>query len=380
MDYFSHKFTEYNNKCYFMAKKFNGIYMLDLENGKTSFFGMVPGEPSMGKDLFKEIVCIDHKLFIIPDKASSIHVLDENANEIVRLELENRVSRYFRSDLKFLSAFFCNGIIYLVPYSYPALVTIDPYTYEITYYDDFVNESEKADNNLHAGMFMIGKRIGNEICLVHRSSNKLFFFDMELKKCLLVSIGNTANIYVDICFDGTFYWLVTAKGEVLKWNREKDEVNCIFNYKTYGVPQTIITSWNVIEKQIFYHNGYIWIFSYCYPPIRINTKNKTCELMEEFELGKYGISYHEAGGYNHVCIRTDDNRLYVYCHYQNLLYQYELLSGDIRAINLIRENDMHKDEFCVFLQEVSEDNLMIDKKDKKELNPIGKSIFRKLNR
>ena len=66
-----------------MAKKFNGIYMLDLENGKTSFFGMVPGEPSMGKDLFKEIVCIDHKLFIIPDKASSIHVLDENANEIV---------------------------------------------------------------------------------------------------------------------------------------------------------------------------------------------------------------------------------------------------------------------------------------------------------
>ncbi len=27
---------------------------------------------------------------------------------------------------------------------------------------------------------------------------------------------------------------------------------------------------------------------------------------------------------------------------------------------------MHKDEFCVFLQEVSEDNLMIDKKDKKE--------------
>lgn len=380
MDSFSHKFTEYNNKCYFIAKNFNGIYTVDLEYGKTSFYGMIPGEPNMAKDLFKEIVCVDHKLFIIPDKASSIHVLDENANEIVRLKLENRISKYFRSDLKFLSAFFYRGLLYLIPYSYPALVMIDPYTYEITYYDDFVNESEKADNNLRAGMFMIGKRIGNEICLLHRSSNKIFFFDMELKKYLFVSAGNTANTYVDLCFDGTFYWLVTANGEVLKWNRETDEINCIFNYETYGVPRTIITNWNVIEKQIFYHNGYIWIFSYCYPPIRINTKNETCKLMEAFESGQYEIPYCEAGGYNHVCIRTDDDRLYIYCHYQNLLYLYEFSSGNVRTINLIQENSMHKEEFFAFLQEVSGNNSRIDTGDKKEFVSIGESIFRKLNR
>ena len=65
MDYFSHKFTEYNNKCYFMAKKFNGIYMLDLENGKTSFFGMVPGEPSMGNLKRSCVLIINYLLFQI---------------------------------------------------------------------------------------------------------------------------------------------------------------------------------------------------------------------------------------------------------------------------------------------------------------------------
>lgn len=374
MGFFSHKFAQCNNKCYFMAMNFNTIYEVDIEKKEMKFWGSVPGEPIFVKKLFNEIICVDNKFFFIPDNASFIHVLDENANEITRLKPENKESEYFKSDLKFLTAFCVNGIIYIIPYAYPAMILLNPHTFEMIYIDSFIKPCELADNNLHAGMFMSAKCIENEICLLHRSTNKILFFNIDSREYQLISVGDKSSIYVDICFDGFFYWIVTAAGELLKWCRETNECKCIFDYKAEALKPTILTSWSVIEKYVFYRNEYVWIFSYCYPAVRIDTKNRQIRVMKEFESSICEMSIDKAGGYNHVCITMHESEFYVFCDYRNLLFSYDFLSEQVKTIPLMSENEMQKEQFRVFLQAVKDGRYIISDANT-EKNLIGRKIL-----
>lgn len=377
MNFFLHKFVQNSNKCYFMAMNFNRIYEVNLENNEVRFWGSIPGESVVAKRLFSDFICVGNKLFFVPDRASFIHVLDENAKEIRRLKLENKISEYFKSDLKFLKAILINDIIYIIPYAYPAMIMLNIYSYEIVYIDSFIKDCEIADNGLCAGMFMTAKCIKNEICLLHRSSNKIIFFNIESKKYQLISIGNETSIYVDICFDGYSYWIITATGELLKWHRERNEFEIIFDYETAELKQTIITGWNVIEKNIFHRSGYVWIFSYCYPAVRINIKNGQCEVMKEFESGIYEMPINKAGGYNHVCISMNGSGFNVFCQYRNMLFSYDFFSEHVKTIQLMSENEMHKEEFHAFLQGIMAGEYMISDVNKE--NIIGRKIFKYIN-
>ncbi len=342
MESFAEKFAVRDKVCWLMSDSDQSIYTLHFDKGLLGFCCRACNEKDFQKNLFQDLVCFDNKLMIIPNKGQFIHLIDLTNYLEKRIEIKDRKSTHFKSDLKFHFAVHLNGHVYVIPYSYPAIIHYDTRKNEETYIDEFVEEIEAIDKK-GVGMFYSSCLVGDKIYLTICGANSVFCFDTKNEEYHFYKVGDEQNRYVSICFDNDTFWLMTKDGKLVRWNKDTGETQSIFDYDSSGIVRTGKPEWTADYSFIFSVENEILIFNNCYQVVKVNSNTGSCGVLEE--MGK-------ACDYNHVCVRRVGNSIISYCKEESCITIYNCIDKRVRILPLKMAEKIEEKKLQALINEI----------------------------
>lgn len=210
----------------------NGICNIDLVKGKGRIQKVFDGESLAGEDLYWNIAKVGCYLVFSPGTAKKIAFYNLKNNSISYLSLSpvNANCKEDQREVKFWNMI-CHGTdVYLLGYSYPAIVKIDTRTMEIIYITDWVEEVEKhvAEGDV-CGYFSDGHVvIGEEVLLPLGCMKAVLRLDFKTDTTQLIKLDISMKGIGGISSaNGENVWMV-GKGDITNrvvcWNWRTDEI------------------------------------------------------------------------------------------------------------------------------------------------------------
>lgn len=126
-------FAECGAKCYATATEFNGLFLVE-ENGGVKFLDLFSEDAAFKKNLFSDAVSFDNKILFVPKSAEHIYIYDTVTEEFDVKEFSMYIEdeEYVELD-KFLKGEEDDEYIYLIPKTYPVVVSYQKKTGKIEY-------------------------------------------------------------------------------------------------------------------------------------------------------------------------------------------------------------------------------------------------------
>lgn len=211
--------------AYGASSTFNGLFLINLKNGKCEFITCFPDEAMNGERLFYSACYLEEKVFFAPQAAKHIHIFHVKTQKITKIEVPEEVYRVYNRNIKFCEAFVYDSKVIMVGACCPAVVVIDPLLEKIIYYPILIEDS-----------FLFRKGVvRNSRYFVASSISNLFIEinldTMEIKTHRLpINKKGTWNL----CDDTKYLWFTPRyEGECfIRWNPDVDimeEVELIVN-------------------------------------------------------------------------------------------------------------------------------------------------------
>jgi hypothetical protein len=332
----------------------NALYKIDKVDGKLSFIGFPTNENFNSRHLFSKAEVYKNLVYLIPRKYSNISVYNASNNSFHDIELHPIESVFYKwVDVKFNSSVVAGNKLYLIPYSYHALVICDCETGQIEYDNRFTTKLKKIDadsKNEKGGMFLNCRLFGDEIFCLSGSSNTVMIYDIVTREYVIKPLGNPINLYSDICFDGTDYWLYSysdpyteGREGVYRWNRSQDVFALIT--LTKDVVKPMFARKNPLFSCLICFSGMIYVFSMRYPCFCIKIKTKECKIVRHYERNAdESIRFL----FNYVYADKTSNGFWVHTGFDNQL----LIQDGEKMIRFSLTQDISEDILMMFLDKI----------------------------
>ncbi|MCL2539055.1 MAG: hypothetical protein FWE66_01820, partial [Oscillospiraceae bacterium] len=164
---------------WFLAYGYNALFKMDKQNLIVKYVGSFPNESFSENHLYSSVTFCDDKLFFAPSIADEIAVYDIKTGKFIKIGLvepECMADNTGRS--KFTRAVMYNNSVFLIGFTYPAIVRLNTDNYEISYYDDWVETLDDVTDgeNDYFNHYCV---TGNLLALPARSTNSVVIFDMQ---------------------------------------------------------------------------------------------------------------------------------------------------------------------------------------------------------
>lgn len=228
--------VEEDGKIWMALLDRNGICEVDAETHQAKIIHIFEDEPITKQLLYNYVEKVDNNLVFAPAMAKKIAVYNLENNSLIYIPLKETSGKFkqIQEEVKFWNIIRYKQNVYLLGYSYPAIVKINIRQMEIVYITDWVEEVEKnIEEGDYCGYFSDGHVISGELALIpvgcmnavlelnlKTDCTKLKRLDVSMK-----GIGGLSSV------DKEHIWLV-GKGEktnqLVCWNWITDEINDLF--------------------------------------------------------------------------------------------------------------------------------------------------------
>ncbi|MCI8292555.1 MAG: hypothetical protein HFH53_03350 [Hespellia sp.] len=228
--------VEEGGKIWMALANRNGICEVDKKTRKARICRVFDGEPLSKQLLYCCVEKVENKLIFSPGMADKIAVYDLEEDFITYIPLRPLKRHYKMSqqEIKFWNVFHHNFNVYLIGYSYPAIIKLDTKSMQVEYITDWVEAIEKnIKEEDTCGYFSDGHIISGDVALLSISSMKAVL-ELNLKsshtkirelKISTKGIGGLSST------DGENIWLVGKErgtNVVAHWNRRIESMEEFF--------------------------------------------------------------------------------------------------------------------------------------------------------
>lgn len=228
--------TEENGKIWMSLIHRNGICEIDVETRSARICKVFEGESLLKEYLYCHVEKVNSYLIFSPNKAERIAIYDIECDSVQYLPLNalEKECKESQEEAKFWNILRHESDVYLLGYSYPAIIKLNVEDMELTYITDWVEEVEKniAMGDI-CGYFSDGHVICDEKALIPVGCmNAVLELDFETDRTRLIKldvsmkgIGGLSSI------DRENVWMVGRGGRtnyVACWNRLTDEIKELF--------------------------------------------------------------------------------------------------------------------------------------------------------
>lgn len=138
--------VEVDSTFYCLLQDFNGIFRFCKENRKLELEVEFPDQ-TINFWLYNKMFVYEDKLVCIPDFASGIAVYNLQDKKLQMLPIKPPHVRdlFYDGNHKFKDGLIFENYIFMIGAKYPAIVRLDMQTYEMDYFDEWVNEMSFRD-------------------------------------------------------------------------------------------------------------------------------------------------------------------------------------------------------------------------------------------
>jgi hypothetical protein len=261
---------------------FNTLYKHNKQSKETEYVEMITRQNN-GENV--GITANNKKLYFAPFyKNDKISIFDTDKNNFEQIDFKDDC----KYDRKFKNAVSFKNFIYFIPQEFPVMMRLNTDTKEIEYFSQWIEGLSKLRISIlqeawKNTIFFNFCVVDEEIAIMINGVNAVMFFNMETCNYEIKNIGEKAEQYNHICFDGQNYYLTPLyKDYIVKWNRQSNEISKI------KIPSLSRKEGVGANFSIQYLNGYIWLlphFANNAYKINIRTSEITelPELLEHFE-------------------------------------------------------------------------------------------------
>lgn len=217
----------------FSSSVFNGIFQLNLKNGKLRSLGTIQGERIFQDSLYGEMVFWGEYLLLVPLMARELALLDKESGQCVqKIKLPENEDLYW----KFITGIVYENDIILIPALYPCFVSVNMVDFTVTVlqnWKEYLKTKCALENPKRLAVSTIGVQ-DTVLYLQVFETNYLLKYDLR-KKCILRVINLLENSYAYAICDVKKIYVVPGKsGKILCINSENDEIE-----KTYPMPLVV---------------------------------------------------------------------------------------------------------------------------------------------
>lgn len=350
---------------WFSNVKFNGLYKVDLLNGKIEwvhkFKNISYGNTWTHSKMYKE----GEELIFIPlfDDKITIYNLKTAREEIIKLPLKNNKTNFTGCSYK------SGNKIWLVS---------NTNVEDIFCYDIKLKNIEKEENlskvlSKYLGdeeFFARGNVCGDRIIIFESEKNKVCEINMATKEVQSFEIKIEGANIIRVGFDGENYWCVQFDShDVYEWNKEND------TYVKYISEDKEFLDYlkKVPYSEFLFMNGEVVLNSHSSKGVNIVDKEKRT-IKKLFDLPKF-VKAVESGKNNPLYsgIVHYANKIYLIPERASHLLIYELGTQNIREIELMvcREDLQYSDEI---LRELTKASTLIESSEIYTLENYIKSL------
>lgn len=219
--YFSTYFIE-KKEMYFISRRkgyAHILFKLNLENGIVEKVTEFPGIRDHVETCYYGIKKIQNKIVLIPYNAEDIYIYDIDKQQAIKIVL------LFSQDggMRFNEAIEYKNKLFLIPGSYPAIVSIDMQSQEVCEFKEpikpFVLNSK--DVSLFSWAYLKKEQY---LYLASSVDSKILIFNMENNKFVVKRIGNYPYGYGHMVYDGEYFWLSAYKANyIVRWDEASED-------------------------------------------------------------------------------------------------------------------------------------------------------------
>lgn len=225
-------YAEDEEKIWMALLNRNGICEIDKKTKTARICKIFDEEPLDGELLYSHVEKADQKLIFSPCKAKKIAIynLEDDFMTYIPLEKVEYRCKQNQGDIKFWNIFRNHSHVYLVGYSYPAIVKICMDSMEVTYITDWVEEIETyMEDDDNGGYFADGcVCVGDKALLSVSCTNAVLELNLKTESTRLVKLDVPMEGIGGISSaDGENIWIVGKKGKTNKaccWNMRTDKI------------------------------------------------------------------------------------------------------------------------------------------------------------
>jgi UDP-2,3-diacylglucosamine pyrophosphatase LpxH len=210
---------------WFVTANYNGLFRLDNDTNKAVMEAEFVNQENVQR-LYSNLVLHNGKIVCVPLNAKQIAIYDLKSKEIVMLPIrEPRLdtSRYDGTILFFDTVSYKNYVI-LIGAKYPAVLRINMDTFEVEYFDEWVEMIEKNSKSGDAIYFRKNNvMIGNQLFVASIISPYVIQIDLDLMSFTpwLIMDGKY-DLLSGITICGDKLYIVPAYNEsIIEWDKER---------------------------------------------------------------------------------------------------------------------------------------------------------------
>jgi len=210
-----------NDDLWFASCHYNALCKMNMNTGWVEIVGSIPNENIYGERLYQDIIEMNDKLFLAPQRARELVEYDLKKGFFKKIAL--RRPRYPEKS-QFSRMVRYKEYLYLLPTYYNAIVRYNTTNGTFKYYSDMLNEigNDYNRDTKNVPDFMNAMYIeGNLLLLASSRTNAIIEFDMETEKSVVYRVGKESNTFYRMEFDGNDYWIIPQESKaIIRWNRK----------------------------------------------------------------------------------------------------------------------------------------------------------------
>lgn len=200
----------------------NALYEVDMINSECTYITTFPNESIDGKRLHCTAVYADSQIYFIPMSGEYISIYNLKNKTISQIkvpQLEIEKEGYNKK-FKFSGAYYKNGYIFIMPYTYPAILKLNVVTKEILTISDWVPSDE---------IFFRSKMCIDDqyIYIPNGRNNIILQFNVDTDKAKIFRVGRYNNGAACMHKIKDCFWIAPRlKGSVICWNPQSNKIIC----------------------------------------------------------------------------------------------------------------------------------------------------------
>lgn len=223
---------EINDMLLFSQATWNGLYLVDRKTKEVIYNTIFEGEAYASVMLYYSLQIIGSKAVFVPHSARRIAIFDMKSKILDYLDIEEVKADYhenYRDSAKFARCFQYNSFVYMLGYSYPAILKLDIETLKIVYISDWIEDVNKNIINGDIwGYFSDGFIFGNnKVLLPLGCMAGLLELDLITDETRLIYPKISIKRIGGIGLFGQDKLWITARGndlgKVVRWDIKSDE-------------------------------------------------------------------------------------------------------------------------------------------------------------
>ncbi len=220
--------TYQEGKLYCLAKDFNLLFSIDLQDGSVDLMDAVPGEDVLSSYLSGSIAVWNHTLILAPNKTKKIWLYDLIKKQWNGLPIKETDCRESGG---FYQTYVCHDKVFFAGGGYPAILCLDMKNNTCEYitepYKEMIDRNPDSD---YLYFRPNGVRIEDTLYLASCLDNYVLTFDMASLEHQWIEVGPDGYTYSGIAWDGSHFWLSPRSNkDIIRWDGRE-------NVKAYPLP------------------------------------------------------------------------------------------------------------------------------------------------